>query len=46
MNRAILSLASAAIIERGVSDRISGSPTVPSFMTLVFMTLIRAAAID
>lgn len=45
---AILSLASAALIERGVAERIDGrdqAPGVPTILTLVFMTLIRAAAI-
>lgn len=45
---AILSLASAALIERGIAERIDGrdqSPSVPTILTLVFTTLIRAAAI-
>jgi cobalamin synthase len=45
---AILSLASAALMERGVAERIDGrdrSPSVPTILTLVFMTLIRAVAV-
>jgi hypothetical protein len=46
---AVLSLASAALIERGVVERIDGThadgPTVTSILVLVFGTLIRAAAI-
>lgn len=45
---AILSLASAALMERGVAERIDGrdrSPSVPTILTLVFMTILRAACI-
>jgi len=46
---AVLSLASAALVERGLVERIDGShssgPSVTSILTLVFTTLIRAAAI-
>ena len=46
---AVLSLASAALVERGVVERIDGShasgPSVASILVLVFGTLIRAAAI-
>ena len=46
---ATLSLASAALIERGLVARIdgehSGGMTVPSILTIVFTTLVRAAAI-
>jgi hypothetical protein len=46
---AMLSLASAALVERGVVERIDGThstaPSVASILTLVFATLIRAAAI-
>lgn len=45
---AILSLASAALVERGIAERIDGrdrAPGVPTVLTLVFTTLIRAAAI-
>jgi cobalamin synthase len=45
---AVLSLASAALIERGVVERIDGmhasAPSVTSILVLVFGTLIRAAA--
>lgn len=46
---AVLSLASAALVERGVVERIDGAhasgPSVTSILVLVFTTLIRAAAI-
>jgi hypothetical protein len=46
---AILSLASAALVERGVVERIDGrhstAPSITSILVLVFTTLIRAAAI-
>jgi hypothetical protein len=50
---AVLSLASAALVERGVVERIDGhidgrhasAPSVASILVLVFGTLIRAAAI-
>jgi hypothetical protein len=46
---AILSLASAALVERGLIERIDGThstaPSVTSILVLVFTTLIRAAAI-
>jgi hypothetical protein len=46
---AILSLASAALVERGLVERIDGAhatgPSVASILTLVFSILIRAAAI-
>src|SRR5690606_36692802 len=46
---AVLSLASAALVERGVAERIDGrhasGPSVASILVLVFGTLIRAAAI-
>jgi cobalamin synthase len=46
---AILSLASAALIERGVVERIEGgrdrAPGVASILTLIFTTLIRAVAV-
>jgi hypothetical protein len=46
---AVLSLASAALVERGVVERIDGShstaPSTTSILVLVFTTLIRAAAI-
>ncbi len=45
---AILSLASAALMERGLAERIDGrdqSPSVPTILTLVFMTLLRAVAV-
>lgn len=46
---AVLSLASAALVERGLVERIDGShasaPSVTSILVLVFGTLIRAAAI-
>lgn len=46
---AILSLASAALVERGLVARIDGehatAPSVTSILVLVFSTLIRAAAI-
>jgi cobalamin synthase len=46
---AVLSLASAALVERGLVERIDGSHSnglsVTSILTLVFTTLIRAAAI-
>jgi len=47
---AMLSLASAALVERGVADRVdhwagqAQSPSVPSLLVLVFATLLRAAA--
>ena len=47
---AMLSLASAALVERGVADRVDRwadqvqSPSVPSLLVLVFATLLRAAA--
>ena len=46
-----LSVASAALVERGLAERIdqlqrqARSPTLATIMTLVFSTLIRAAAI-
>ncbi len=46
---AVLSLASAALVERGLVERIDGShsmaPSVTAILVLVFSTLIRAAAI-
>jgi hypothetical protein len=46
---AVLSLASAALVERGVVERIDGqhasAPSVTSILVLVFTTLVRAAAI-
>ncbi len=46
---AVLSLASAALVERGVAERIDGrhasGPSVATILVLVFGTLIRAAAI-
>jgi cobalamin synthase len=46
---AVLSLASAALVERGLVERIDGerreTPGVPALLAVVFMTLIRAAAI-
>lgn len=46
---AVLSLASAALVERGLVERIDGAhstaPSATSILTLVFSTLIRAAAI-
>src|SRR4051794_14547319 len=50
---AVLSLASAALVERGVADRIDhrdgrdqlDSPSVAAILTLVFTVLVRAAAI-
>src|SRR5262249_50073431 len=46
---AVLSLASAALVERGVVERIDGThssaPSVIAILVLVFGTLIRAAAI-
>ena len=46
---AVLSLASAALVERGVVERIDGThasgPSVTSILVLVFGTLVRAAAI-
>jgi cobalamin synthase len=46
---AMLSIASAALVERGLVDRIDGThstaPSVPAILTLVFSTLLRAAAI-
>lgn len=46
---AVLSLASAALVERGVIERLDGphssAPSVTSILVLVFATLIRAAAI-
>ena len=46
---AVLSLASAALVERGLVERIDGQhatgPSVISILVLVFSTLIRAAAI-
>jgi cobalamin synthase len=46
---AVLSLASAALVERGVVERLDGvhatSPSVVAILVLVFTTLIRAAAI-
>jgi hypothetical protein len=46
---AVLSLASAALVERGLVERIDGrhatAPSVTSILVLVFTTLIRAAAI-
>jgi hypothetical protein len=46
---AVLSLASATLIERGVVERIDGmhssAPSVTSILVLVFGTLVRAAAI-
>jgi hypothetical protein len=46
---AVLSLASAALVERGVVERIDGAhssaPSVTSILVLVFGTLVRAAAI-
>lgn len=46
---AVLSLASAALVERGVVERLDGvhstSPSVTAILVLVFTTLIRAAAI-
>ena len=46
---AVLSLASAALVERGVVERVDGqhatAPSVTSILVLVFGTLIRAAAI-
>ena len=51
MGLAMLTVASAALIERGVVERIdqlqdqARSPTVPSVIVLVFMLLVRAFAI-
>jgi adenosylcobinamide-GDP ribazoletransferase len=46
---AVLSLASAALVERGLVERLDGShataPSVTSILVLVFTTLIRATAI-
>jgi adenosylcobinamide-GDP ribazoletransferase len=46
---AVLSLASAALVERGVVERIDGAhssaPSVASILTLVFTTAVRIAAI-
>jgi hypothetical protein len=46
---ATLSLASAALVERGVVERLDGrhatAPSVTSILVLVFTTLVRAAAI-
>jgi hypothetical protein len=46
---AVLSLASAALVERGVVERIDGThasaPSVASILVLVFGTLVRVAAI-
>ena len=46
---AVLSLASAALVERGLVERLDGphstAPSVTSILVLVFTTLIRAAAI-
>jgi len=46
---AMLSLASAALIEKGLAERLDGrhatAPSVTSILVLVFTTLIRAAAI-
>src|SRR5690606_30214384 len=46
---AVLSLASAALVERGIAERIDGrhasGPSVTTILVLVFATLIRAAAI-
>ncbi|NVB85233.1 MAG: hypothetical protein HOV81_43110 [Kofleriaceae bacterium] len=46
---AVLSLASAALVERGVVERIDGThasaPSVTSILVLVFGTLVRVAAI-
>jgi hypothetical protein len=47
---AMLTAASAALIERGVVDRLdrsadTHSPTVPAVLVLVFLTLVRAAAV-
>ncbi|HEU4615275.1 MAG TPA: hypothetical protein VFS15_24445 [Kofleriaceae bacterium] len=46
---AVLSLASAALVERGLVERIDGAhssaPSVAAILVLVFATLIRAAAI-
>jgi cobalamin synthase len=46
---AVLSLASAALVERGLVERIDGThasaPSVTSILALVFTTLIRAVAI-
>jgi cobalamin synthase len=47
---AVLSLASAALVERGLVERLDGrhatAPSVTSILVLVFTTLIRAAAIS
>ncbi|HEY5926349.1 MAG TPA: hypothetical protein VIV11_31905 [Kofleriaceae bacterium] len=46
---AVLSLASAALVERGLVERLDGphatAPSAPAILVLVFTTLIRAAAI-
>lgn len=46
---AVLSLASAALVERGLIERLDGAhstaPSVTSILVLVFTTLVRAAAI-
>jgi len=45
---AVLSLASAALVERGVVERLEGAPDamgVTSLLVIVFATLVRAAAI-